>query len=141
MKPDISVATVLKRRRYRFYLMGHGVLVVAVIFLFRLIADRKIAALIAGTLFLIGPVLVLYFEMRAKCLLRSFSSWGACVFLLFSALPIFGLRILNWNEPFENLTLLGIPAPELHKISNIVFFAMLATFAADSFLALRKEKT
>jgi uncharacterized membrane protein HdeD (DUF308 family) len=140
MNPDAPVGHVLQRQRYRLYLLGHGLIVVAVILLFRLMAEKKIAAVIAGTLFLVGPWLVLYFELRARKFLRSFSSWGACIFLLFSALPIFSLRILNWNEPFENLNLLGIPAEQLHKISNAIFLLMLAGFVVDSFLLNRKER-
>jgi hypothetical protein len=129
-----------KRNRFRVYLLIHVLLIFAVTLCFRLIADRKLAALVAGSLFLITPTYVAVREARlGKPWLRP-SFWGALIFLLVSALPIFCLRIFNWQESFENLSLFGFSGPQLHQMSNSIFLLMLMTFFADSLLDEVKKR-
>ena len=118
--------------RYNFYLLGHGLIVVAVICFFRIIPDTKIAALCAGTLFLLGPSWVILSEFKNKAGWRSLSFFAAALFLCLSALPILILRLANWGTPFSELSLLGFSGPELHQYSNHIYLIMLAAFAADS---------
>ena len=92
------------QNRYRLYLLAHLGITVLVILFFKIIPEIKIAALCAGILFLSGPTWVLVFEIRARKIFRSFSFYGAIGFLLTSALPVFLLRIANWNEPFDGFS-------------------------------------
>jgi hypothetical protein len=120
-------------------MLMNAVIVILVIGFFKFITDRQIAALCAGFLFLFGPIYVLWSEKKAGCKLRSASWWGSLVFLFISALPIFLLRIMYWNQPFENLSMLGISGPRLHQVSNYLFIVMLLCFVVDSFLSKRQE--
>lgn len=127
--------------RYRIYLFAHILVIVLVTAFFKIIPERKIAALCAGTLFLLTPVLVLFFEYRAKALMKRMSSYGALIFLLLSAMPIFYLRVTNWSEDFNSLSLAGIAGPELHQLSNKIFMLMLVCFLVDAFREqIKKQK-
>ncbi len=128
------------KNRHRFYLAGHALVIIVVILFFKFIPERKWAALCAGTLFLTGPLFVLITEFKVQLLFKSFSTYGALFFLGLSAIPIFFLRITNWDQAFESLSLFGFSGPELHHISNYLFYFMLMTFVADSMLANYKRK-
>jgi hypothetical protein len=117
----------------------HAFIAVAVILLFKYIDERKIAALCAGSLFILGPSFVLWNEKRLGLASKRVSWWGALVFLFVSALPIFILRLKYWNESFESISALGISGPQMHKISNYIFIGMLVTFFIDSFLEKKRQ--
>lgn len=132
------------KNRYRLYLFSHVLVIIAVIIFFRVIPDIKMAALAAATLFISGPLLVLFFELKSGSFGRSLSFYGALIFFFASSLPIFALRISNWDERFENLSLPsvlgGFTGPQLHQVSNYFFLGMVATFALDSLIATSKAR-
>ena len=122
--------------RYRIYLLSHILVMAAVVMFFKFIPDVKTAALCAAVLFLSGPILILLNERRCKALFKSFSTYGALAFLVCSSLPIFFLRVLNWNARFDELSLPafmgGFTGPQLHNVANYFFEAMLFSFLADA---------
>jgi len=131
----------LIKNRYRIYLFAHIMVVLLVTIFFQTIPERKIAALFAGGLFLLSPLLVLYFEFKSKVLLKRMSTYGALVFLVISAIPILYLRLANWSEEFGTLTLFGFSGVQLHQLSNKVFILMLVCFLVDAFkLQMGREK-
>ena len=131
----------LIKNRYRIYLFAHIMVVLLVTIIFQTIPERKIAALFAGGLFLLSPLLVLYFEFKSKVLLKRMSTYGALVFLAISAIPILYLRLANWSEEFGTLTLFGFSGVQLHQLSNKVFILMLVCFLVDAFkLQMGREK-
>lgn len=133
--------TLENKSAFRFlgYFLLHTFLVIGVILLFSFIAEKKIAALYAGTLFLIGPLYVLFREWKLKQLGRNFSTWLVLLFLVLFAIPIFSLRLTHWQEPFDSLSLFGIPAVLLHKFSSYFFIVLMLGFLAD-FYRLRSQK-
>lgn len=126
--------------RYRIYLFAHILVIVLVMTFFKVIPERKIAALSAGALFLLTPLVVLFFEYQAKALMKRMSSYGAAIFLLLSAIPIFYLRVANWSDDFTSLSLAGITGPELHQLSNKIFMLMLVCFLVDAFREQMKKQ-
>jgi len=132
-----SVAKI--RVPYRFLLLGNGCVVVAVMLIFKLIQDRQTAALVAGSLFLLSPMIALTLEWRANQSWRSIAAAGAILFFVGAAVPIFGLRIANWGEPFDQLSLFGISGQVWHKASNGLFLLMLVGQAWGSFQQKKKK--
>lgn len=89
--------------------------------LFMFIHNPRVAALFAGVLFLLVGVLTArqFFLTRDKILgLMSF------LFLGLFVLPIFIIRILDWNANFQALSFLGIPLSWLHAYSKWVYIAL-----------------
>lgn len=140
---QISQTSNLFRLRFRIYLFLNGGLVLAVMGLFASIPEKQVAALFAGSLFILSPVLILGNEIR---LVRKAGlgvlSWACAIgclqFLLLSALPVFLLRVLNWGIAFDALSIAGVSGPVLHKLSNYSFLLMLVCFAFES---VKKNKT
>ncbi|MBY0555521.1 hypothetical protein K2P97_13400 [bacterium] len=97
--------------------------VVVVMALFRLIPDRQIAATIAGAGFILLPSAFLFSELSHTKHVWHLFTLG--FFLAMSAFPIFGLRVLNWGVEFDTLSILGVPAYFLHKISSYLYFLII----------------
>lgn len=104
-----------------------------VVLLFWSIPDKKVASVIAGLGFLIIPILVLtqQFRQKKRNILVVIT---ATAFFVFSALPIFLLRVLNWEKDFKDLSLFGIPSDFLHKASNGLYVCMLVAVLAANIL-------
>jgi len=97
--------------------------------LFAVIPDKKIASVIAGTGFVILPLLILNSELR-KAERNVSVVLSSLVFFICSALPIFLLRVLNWERDFKELSIFGFPAEVLHRVSNILYLVMLIAVAS-----------
>lgn len=104
-------------------------MIFGVVATFNLVEDRQIAATEAGTLFVLLPPLLAWKEYKIARLRRRSFYVGLLQFWLFFALPILGLRIFNWDEPFSNLSILGIPGPALHQFANWSYLLMMALTA------------
>ena len=110
---------------YKIQVTALVVWIIAVILIFKFVADRQVAGLIAGIGFLILPSLFLAAEMAgAKSKLHIAT---IVIFLAGSALPIFLMRILNWGAEFSALDFFGLSAEFLHRTSNFLYLAMLGS--------------
>jgi len=108
--------------------------------LFRWIEDRKLAAVIAGGLFVSIPMTFLILDFRnarkgIKVQNQFLWSWRLAViqFLGLFAIPIFSLRVLYWESDFKDLSFFGLPGPLLHRLSNGSFLIM---FVATAFMLI-----
>src|SRR5688500_16455881 len=117
----------MRKNKYLKDLAIQLLVIALVIASFRLIDDRKWASVWAGSLFVLTPLVLAYFEYRhAKW--RQWVWWlGVSQFFLFFALPTFFGRALNWSEDFRDIFLLGLPLSHLHKLANISYLVMMAT--------------
>lgn len=110
------------------YLLDAGIQVLVPIFvilIFKLIPERKTAALIAGFLFCLVPLILGYREYRFQRF-RNILMWsGLLQFLLFFALPIFVGRIIFWDMDFETIKIGGIFLAQMHKVANFSYAIML----------------
>ncbi len=133
------MANILKpRSRYRNYLSLSVLVMLAVAGSFRFLQNPA-AGMIAGSVFLASTVLVLVIEFRFPKYYRRPTFWGAAGFLVLSVLPILALRLLGWEKPFDQLALFGISGPQLHSMSNILYFVMVGCFFMDSVIENRKR--
>ena len=125
--------------RYRLYLFAQGLTVLVVLFLFRGVADRGVAGLVAGLIFFLVASGIWLYELRFGRGARSLSFWACTLFVAVSALPILFLRLAYWGMPFELLSVGGITGPQLHKVSNYVFAGMLVAHFVDGMLLARQK--
>jgi hypothetical protein len=103
--------------------------------LFKFISDRQVAAVIAGLGFILIPFSFLISELKNK--MNPFHIFTLIFFLSMSAVPIFGMRVVNWGVEFNSLNLLGIEAQFLHKISSY-FYMLIMISTVYCFIKERK---
>jgi hypothetical protein len=115
----------MRQKIYLGYLAVQIVVIIAVSLIFRVISDRQIAATLAGCLFVVVPPVLMLFQFRRSKFSEILWFFGVLQFWLLFALPILGLRLLNWGEPFAQLSLLGISGPILHAWSSKSYMVMM----------------
>ncbi len=115
----------MKSLTYKVQVISLVVWIVAVIFIFKLVADKPTAGLIAGIGFLILPGLFLVAELTGAK--RKLHMAALTIFLACSALPIFLLRVFNWGAEFSSLDFYGLSAKFMHRISNYFYIVMLGS--------------
>jgi hypothetical protein len=108
----------MRRHPFLIYLVIEILTVISVVGIFRVIPDRQIAASFAGSLFVGAPLLMMIHQGAVN--LKKNWLWYACAlqFWLLFAVPILGLRVLNWDVPFYQLNILGFTGPQLHLWSS-----------------------
>lgn len=107
------------------YLIVQVLVIIAVTFIFKLIPDRQVAATVAGVLFVVMPLVLLIIEYRRAKFSQKIWYVGVLQFWLMFALPILGIRLLNWGVPFDQLSFMGIPGPVLHQWSSKSYLLMV----------------
>jgi hypothetical protein len=122
------------RSRFRNYITLEALVVVCVLLSFHLMPVKEKAALVAGTLFLLSTAFIIGYELKFPAAYKRATFWGALLFLIVGAIPIFALRVMNWGVPFDQLSMLGIPAAKLHEFSNYLFLILVVCFFIDDYL-------
>lgn len=107
-------------------------------FIFRLVPDRRIAATMAGSLFVFVPLILMLWRWKRAEPETAFSKrlWWLSVlqFWVLFALPILGMRLLFWEMPFDDIRFFGVPGPLWHSWSTRSYLVMLAgTLVANLF--------
>jgi hypothetical protein len=136
---DDAEAFMRVRSRFRNYVTLEALVVAAVLLSFHFIPVKDKAAVVAGTLFLLSTIFILVYESRFPGAAKRATFWGALLFLVASAIPIFSLRVFHWGTPFNQLSLFGIPGPRLHEFSNYLFLILVVCFFIDDYLWKQKE--
>lgn len=129
-----------KRNRFRNYLSIEAFVIVLVLVGFRVIPDKKLASVFASLLFIGSSAGIMFWEMKFPGFKRRPSFWGALGFLVLSALPVFGMRLLYWDIPFDEIQIAGVTGAQMHKASNYVFILMMVCFFIDSYLQTVKDR-
>lgn len=130
----------MKKITYRVQFTILAIWVPVVILIFKMIEDRQLAAVIAGAGFIFWPLFFLSYELLKKDKVdrSNIHLIGCLQFLVLFAIPLFLLRILNWGVSFNDLNLLGVPATQLHRLSNISYLVMTLAIVYSSY---RDRKT
>lgn len=129
----------MRRNRFSIYLTFQAVVIAAVMVIFRTIPDRKIAATLAGFLFVGLPLALMIYENKKAGWTHKLWFAAALQFWLLFALPILGLRLFNWDIDFNQLSLLGIPGPFLHEWSSKSYMLWMVATLVTSWRAARSE--
>lgn len=108
--------------RIRIYWLVEALWIVAVILIFRSIDERRTAAMIASTGFVLIPLSVLLIESKWGEKFRVLLWAGHLQFLILFALPIV---ILNFFPSLLGDLKLPVSAQDFHRFSNISYFAMI----------------
>jgi hypothetical protein len=128
-----------KMNRYRYYILIQAFVIVAVMLTFKVIESRQIASLVASTIFICTSLGIILFEFQKGWRFMSAAFWSTTIFFIFLVLPIFILRILNWDVPFAEIEMMGVKPELLHKLSNQFFTVVLFSYFIDSFRYTRLQ--
>lgn len=125
----MKMLNLFKKLTYMQMIIMQIVVIFAVMAIFRIIPDRKIASIFTTFLFISLSALLCYAEFikPKKWLNPLFLIAG--IFLFFIAIPLAITRFLNWEIEFSQLKIFGIEGPLFHSISNSVFIAMVIATA------------
>lgn len=113
-----------------------------VIFIFKIIEDRKVAGLVAGAGFLGLPIFNITREIKKTTskMPKLSRVVVSAIFLLVSALPIFLYRVFNWDKNLEDISILGVlTGRQLHSYSNILFMAMILVYFITNILEAKNQ--
>lgn len=113
--------------RYLNYFIIELLVVALVILTFRVIEDRRMAASMAGMMFLFIPLVIILKETLKHRSRNWLFLAGHLQFLLLFAFPIMALRMANQNQPFAELSIGPITGQQLHNLSNYSYFLMMFT--------------
>ncbi|MFM6930526.1 MAG: hypothetical protein ACKOX6_18835 [Bdellovibrio sp.] len=130
----------MRRNRFLGYLLVQFVVIVAVMVIFRTIEERQIAATVAGCLFVVMPVGLMFWEYKRARVDETIWFVTVLQFWTVFALPILGMRLLNWGVPFESLSFLGMSGPALHYWSSKSYMVMMAVTAIRWWKLSRKSQ-
>lgn len=102
-------------------------IVAAVPFIFRYIEPKRIAALWAGSLFVILGISVLYGSLKYETLRRTFFTLVGGIHLFIVSVPMLAARIYFFDTDFDQIQIMGLGAPQFHKYSEWVYIGLLFT--------------
>lgn len=122
-----SKTKVLDMRQNPFskYLFWQAFVIGIVLVIFKMIADRQIAATAAGVLFVGLPLVMIIKEFSRAQFENKIWYFAVLQFWLFFALPILSIRLLNWGVAFDQLSFFGVPGPLLHQWSSKSYMLMM----------------
>lgn len=134
----------MKKITYRVEVILLVLWIPCVVLLFKLIPEKKVASVFTGVGFIALPTLFLINEWLRKKAGSTFSKIYILInmeFLLVLGLPIFLLRVFNWNSEFSQLSFMGVPAENLHKFSNANYMLVLLSAMWLAFKEWKNEKS
>lgn len=129
----------MKSRDLQIFLALQVLAIVIAGLSFSLIESRLVAGAIAGLYFLSSGI---YMLMRAWSWSGKWAS--ACFYPLLIhvfaiTLPMLISRFMQSENNFEEVTILGLPGPVFHRLSTIVFGALVLGTVIDLIRAKRTE--
>lgn len=130
----------MRRNRFSTYLTLQALVIGAVMILFKFIADRQIAATVAGVLFVGLPLGLMAYEFKQAQFKQKLWFLGTLQFWVLFALPILGLRIFNWGVEFQSLSVFGVPGPLLHQWSSKSYMLWMVVTLITSWQVAKTKK-
>jgi hypothetical protein len=133
----------MKKLAYRYQLLILILWIPAVMLIFKIVAEKRMASVFAGLGFVFIPLIFFILEwIRLKKNNGSKLHFILCAeFLVISAVPILLLRLLNWDADFGQLTLFGFSSMAHHKFANVNYMALIISAAYLSYKEWTNEKS
>ena len=99
---------------------------------FKLIADRGLASMVAGSMFVALGVTILTLGLRDRGFRKTFTFWLGLIHLFVISLPMLGTRIATFGADFQSVMILGfIPGPTFHGMSEMFYVALVIGTVID----------
>lgn len=118
----------LKANQYALFMILEILTVPIVISVFKLVEPKKVAAVLAGSLFVSLGFFIYSKSFRAR---KSLSLYFSFAHLFFLSLPMLIKRVFYWNSDFNEILFYGVPGPSFHKFSEAFFIVLFTASAID----------
>jgi len=118
----------LKAKNYIVFMFLEILTVPVVILLFKFLEPKKIAAAIAGTLFVSLGFYIYSTSFKAK---KSLTLYASFAHLFFLSMPMLIKRLVYWKSDFDEILFYGIPGPQFHKLSETFFIILFSASLID----------
>ncbi len=115
------------------FIFGFEIAAMAVAYLsFKMIPDRSLASIVAGSMFVALGVTILTLGMRDRAFRKTFTFWLGLIHLFVISLPMMGTRIATFGADFHSIKILGlIPGPEFHRMSEMFYVVLVIGTVID----------
>lgn len=128
----------MRNPRYLIYLSIKLLIILSVILIFKFIEEKKTASVVAGALFVLMPIVLMWWQYQSNKFQPRYWWLGVGVFFVLFALPILMSRLIFWELSFEEILIFGfIPGRLWHQLANNAYLLMIAV---TSIAWWRKEK-
>jgi hypothetical protein len=114
-----------KNRDLLIFLILQLITLPLVISIFKFLEPRILAALAAGSWFCVSSSFMVYRSYKWP------KFWSAPVFIVSIifcigiSFPMLLVRAFHWTQPFDEISIWGLPGPVFHRLSNSVFLALI----------------
>src|SRR4051812_5091757 len=99
---------------------------------FKLIADRGVAAVLAGTCFVVLGFVIFGIGLKDGSFRKTFTFWLGCIHLFVISLPMLVSRILTWGTDFHTVNIFGVvPGPVFHRYSEMFYLVLVIGTVID----------
>lgn len=99
---------------------------------FKMIADRGVASIIAGSMFVALGVTIVALGLRDRGFRKTFTFWLGLIHLFVISLPMMGTRIATMGADFHSVLILGvIPGPTFHRMSEMFYVVLVIGTVID----------
>lgn len=99
---------------------------------FKLIPDRGLASIVAGSMFVALGVTILALGLRDREFRKKFTFWLGLIHLFVISLPMMGTRIATFGADFQSVMILGIiPGPTFHRLSEMFYIVLVVGTVFD----------
>lgn len=99
---------------------------------FKMISDRTLAAMVAGTCFVVLGVVIVGIGTRDVRFRRTLTFWLGAVHLFVISLPMILTRIFTLGNDFHSVNIFGlIPGPMFHRYSEMFYLALVIGTVID----------
>ncbi len=92
---------------------------------FSAIESRMLAGALAGGYFLLSGLFMVWRAYKWKNVWRSVLWYPLIIHVFGISIPMVSLRFLQSQAAFENVSILGLAGPVFHRLSTLVFAALV----------------
>lgn len=107
---------------------------------FVIIPSKTIAGASAGGFFLLLALFMLYRILRWPNWWSAWTFYPLVLFLAGSVIPMLWVRFSNIGVPFNSLRILGMAAPEFHRVSSSTLGLLILVTLAETIAEIVKLK-
>jgi hypothetical protein len=129
------------RKKLLMFLGLEVAVLCVVISSFKLIAEKFVAGMIGGVLFVSLGLFVCLQCIRSKRLKVSATMVMGLIHLFVTSLPMFLTRLLNSSGDFSEVKILGIPGPAFHGVSSSVYLLFMIATVFDLIRIWRADRS
>ncbi|MCB0385228.1 MAG: hypothetical protein KDD43_07530 [Bdellovibrionales bacterium] len=131
----------MRRRNFVLFFVLEIFSTALAVLLFKTLEDPRWAGVFAGIGFFVTGLVIVFVSWKwtEKWTLPTF--WLAHIHVWVITIPIFLIRIANWETPFNDLVIFGLGGALFHRLSEIIYGLLILATIADWLRCFLRKKT